>query len=126
MGSEAVAHASCVEVTSFIRGYHAYQDVWQLCVSEVLVLEKEGLNCKDGQAVAVMRSRIIGGHVSRNLSALFSYFLSRSCNKAVVEVTREKLNRSAGYGLEIPCIYRLYGPNAYFERFKKIIKDIGN
>ena len=27
MGSEAVAHASCVEVTSFIRGYHAYQDV---------------------------------------------------------------------------------------------------
>ena len=29
MESEAVAHASCVEVTSFIRRYHAYQDVWQ-------------------------------------------------------------------------------------------------
>ena len=36
MGSEAVAHASCVEVTSFILGYHAYQDVWQSCVGEVL------------------------------------------------------------------------------------------
>ena len=30
--SEAVAHASCIEVTSFIRRYHAYQDVWQPCV----------------------------------------------------------------------------------------------
>ena len=29
MESEAVVHASCVEVTSFIRRYHAYQDVWQ-------------------------------------------------------------------------------------------------
>ena len=48
---EAVAHASCVEVTSFIRGYHAYQDVWQPCVGEVLALEREALNCKDGQAV---------------------------------------------------------------------------
>ena len=29
MESETVAHASCVEVTTFIRRYHAYQDVWQ-------------------------------------------------------------------------------------------------
>ena len=29
METEAVAHASCVEVTSFILRYHAYQDVWQ-------------------------------------------------------------------------------------------------
>ena len=36
MGSEAVVHASCVEVTSFIRRYHAYQDVWQPHV-EILV-----------------------------------------------------------------------------------------
>ena len=36
MESEAVAHASCVEVTSFIRRYHAYRDVWQPCV-EILV-----------------------------------------------------------------------------------------
>ena len=29
MEGETVAYASCVEVTSFIRRYHAYQDVWQ-------------------------------------------------------------------------------------------------
>ena len=58
-----------------------------------------------------MRSQTIVGHVTQNLSALFSYFLSRWCNKAVVEVTREKLIRGAGYGLEIPCIHHLYGPD---------------
>ena len=116
-------HASCVEVTSFIRGYHAYQDVWQPYVGDVLALEKEALNCKDGQAVAVMRSQTIVGHIPRYILALFSYFRSRSC---VIEVIGEKLNRGVGYGLEIPCIYRLYGPDAYLERFKKIIKDVGN
>ena len=30
---EAVAHASCVEVTSFIRRYHAYQGVLKSSVS---------------------------------------------------------------------------------------------
>ena len=30
-------------------------------------------------------------------------------SKGFAEVTREKLNRGAGYGLEIPCVYRLYG-----------------
>ena len=33
-----VAHASCVEVTSFIQGCHAYQDVWQPCV-EIFVCQ---------------------------------------------------------------------------------------
>ena len=63
MGSKAVAYTYCVEVTSFIRRYHAYQDFWQPCVGEVLALEKEALNCKDGQAVAVMRSQTIVGHI---------------------------------------------------------------
>ena len=36
MESEAVAHASCVEVTSGIRRYHAYQDVWQPFVSAAM------------------------------------------------------------------------------------------
>ena len=77
-----------------------------------LALNKEALNCKDGHVVAVMRNRTIVGHVPRNIyiyiSTLFLYFLSRSCNKAAVEVTGEKLNRGAGYRLETPCIYCLY------------------
>ena len=40
-------------------------------------------------------------------------FDKRHINKALAEVTGEKVNWRAGYGLEIPCVYRLYGPKAY-------------
>ena len=51
-------------------------------------------------------------------------FLRRDVNKAFVEVTGEKVNRGAGYGLEIPCVYRLYGPPAYIERMRTIVDSL--
>ena len=125
MASQPVSSvSSCVEVASFIRGYHAYQDVWQPVVGEVLLLQREPSNMKDRQAVSVMKSNLIVGHVPANLSALFSHFLSRTCNKGTAEVTGARVNRSAGHGLEIPCKYRLYGPAAYLVRLDTIIRDI--
>ena len=124
MASQPVAaDTSCVEIELFIRGYHAYQDVWEPSVGEVLLLQREPTNFKDSQAVAIMKSTLIVGHVPASLSALFSHFLSRTCNKATVEITGSKVNRGAGYGLEIPCKYRLYGPKAYLERLEKIITN---
>ena len=32
-------------------------------------------------------------------------------NKAFAEITGAKVNSGAGYGLEVPCVYRLNGPN---------------
>ena len=40
-------------------------------------------------------------------------FLARDVNKAFAEVTGEKVNMGAGYGLEIPCVYCGYGPKTY-------------
>ena len=52
------------------------------------------------------------GHVPFNLARIISAFLKRSCNKRLVEVTGNRVNRGAGYGLEIPCKYNFYGlPN---------------
>ena len=47
-------------------------------------------------------------------------FLTSDVNMAFAEVTGEKVNRRAGYGLEIPCVYCLYGPKAYVDRIKEI------
>ena len=33
---------------------------------------------------------------------------------------RRKVNWRAGYELEIPCVYHLYGPKAYVDRIKEI------
>ena len=65
---------------------------------------------------------MIVGHVPANLSVIFSHFLSRTCNKGTAEVTGPRLNRGAGYGLEILCKYRLYGPAAYLERLETIVR----
>ena len=34
------------------------------------------------------------------------------------------MNRGAGYGLEIPCTYRLYGPPAYVNRMQEIVESL--
>ena len=38
--------------------------------------------------------------------------------KAFGEITGAMDNRGAGYGLEVPCVYRLYGPNVYVDKLR--------
>ena len=118
-------NCDCYEVPSFIRGYHAYQDLWNPSVGQVLRLRKEPDNSHDSQAVDVVKScNTVVGHVPYNLAPLFSHFLAREFNKGSVYVTGEKTNRGAGYGLEVPCIYRLYGPKAFVDRLKQKVESL--
>lgn len=125
MASQAVTgnqDLAVLELASFVRGNHAYQTVWDPKVGDVLRVEREPTNSKDRLAVAVMddRSRVVG-HVPFNLAPTLSNFLKRSVNKGTVEVTGQRVNRGGGYGVEIPCKYRLYGPEAYINRLKNIV-----
>ena len=97
------------EFKSFIRGYHAYQDLWSPQLGDVLPIEREPTNLEDKFAVAVKLEGRVVGHLQFNRASTVSPFLNRSVNKGTVEVTGERINRGAGYGLEIPCKYRLYG-----------------
>ena len=45
--------------------------------------------------------------------------MKRHVNKAFAQVTGDKINRGAGYGLEVPCVYRLYGPKVYIDKTMK-------
>ena len=90
-------------VSSYVRGYHAYKDVWTPFIGEALVLEREPDNSEDEHAVAVKKNDEVIGHVPFNLAPTVSAFLRRSANKGIVEITGSKVNRGAGYGLEILC-----------------------
>ena len=46
-------------------------------------------------------------------------FLRRDCNKGFAEVTGNCVNRGARYGMEVPCICRLYGPTIYIQRLQQ-------
>ena len=44
-----------LEVPSFVWGYHAYKDIWEPANSETLELKWERDNCKDINAVTVVK-----------------------------------------------------------------------
>ena len=44
-------------------------------------------------------------------------------NKAFAEVTGGKVNRGV-YGLEVPCVYRLYGPKVYIEKMRELVNSL--
>ena len=51
-------------------------------------------------------------------------FLRRDLNRTFAEVTGPKVNRGAGYGLEIPCTYHLHGPPAYIQRMEELVQPL--
>ena len=113
------------EIDSYVRGYHVYMDVWSPVIGETLLVKREPSNVKDQHAVAIVKEDAVVGHVPYNIAPRFSQFLRRDVNKAFAEVTGEKVNRGAGYGLEIPCVYRLYGPKVYIDRMKDSLRAGG-
>ena len=95
-------------------------DSWTLVVGETLLLKREPTNPRDKNAVALYKDNAVVGHVPYNLAPYLSRFLARDVNKAFADVTGEWVNRKAGYGLEIPCVYRIYGTKAYVDKMKEI------
>ena len=111
-----------LQFNSYIRGYHAYMDSWTPVLNEELILKREPNNDKDRDAVAVMKEEAMVGYVPFNLSHLISAFLRRNTNIGFAKVVGGKVNRGAGYGLEIPCVYSLYGPQPYIEKLKELVQ----
>ena len=90
---------------SVIQGHHVYKTIWEPRVGEQLVLEREDSNSCDRYAVSVMKYGTIVGHVPRELSRTYWYFIRRG-GTISCEVTG---NRKRGVGLEVPCVYKLAG-----------------
>ena len=88
----------------------------------MLPLERDPTNPEDSNAVAVKNGSGTVGHVPFNLAPVVSAFLRRSVNKGMAEVTGNKVNRGAGYGLEIPCKYHFFGSASYIERLKTVVE----
>ena len=93
-------------------------DKWEY---EVLPLRRKPENEVHDDAVAIMKDGQVVGHVPFNLTRPISQFLQRDVNVGFVEVTSEKANRGVGYGVELPCKYRLHGPAAYIMKLEELI-----
>ena len=72
-------------LNSYVRGYHAYMNIWVPLVGEELDCKYESENNHDENAIAVLRddllNRRVVGHVPLIYSAIFRKFLSLSGHK---------------------------------------------
>ena len=99
------------EFASYVRGYHAYQSKWTPCDGEVLRCFREPDNTEDKEAVAVKKEPHLDvlGHLPSYFNKFVFRFLRRSTNSACLTVTGKPVNRGAGLGMEVPCIYEFRG-----------------
>ena len=102
---------SAFQFESYVRGYHTYLNIWEPLLGECLRCAKEPENEVDKHAVAVVRinsrnEEVVVGHVPMVISM---YLPLPRCTLSV-EVTGKRINRGAGYGLEIPAKFHFHGP----------------
>ena len=55
-------------MSSSVRGYHVYHDIWTAVVGEELPCAREATNTKDRYAVGVLKDDTIVGHLPKNIS----------------------------------------------------------
>ena len=74
--------------------------------------------------MAVYYDNHVVGHIPYNITPKVSAFLRRDVNKGFAEVTGDKVNRGAGYGLEVPYTYCSYGPKFHVDKMKEYVDSV--
>ena len=111
---------------SYVRGFHVYQTVCSPVIGE------QNLECRheekiehDEFAIGVYRNNFPKetsiGHIPRNISKFVYKFLKLPNSKRSCKVKGKRLNRGAGYSLEIPVSYTFNGHEKGIEWIKSKI-----
>ena len=118
-------------VSSVVRGYHKYKDVWSALVDGTEIpCEREPGNPRDTSAVAVIERSPSGeltvGHVPRLISAICSIFIRRGgALVCVVTGARQYSMDLPQGGLEIPCRYIFRTNNqAESDKTRKLVETV--
>ena len=112
------------DLNSFLRSYQAYMDMWApKCRNENFCLKVENENQHEKFAVALVLEERIKGHVPKNMSKIFHQFMKIPNCTIGCKVTGKRINRGAGYGLEITVQYRFIGAKKAVEWAEKNIRD---
>ena len=80
---------------------------------------REPENEQDCNAVAVMYKDRVVGHIPLAISKCISLFLTLPGSFLETKVTGKRINRGGGYGLEVPCKYRISGQEKAVDWIKR-------
>lgn len=114
----------CVaKLTSRVKGHHVYNH--RYTVGEELVCEMEPTNAHSNNAIAVKKNENVVGHVPEALAAkLHPLMKNWKVHRITCVITGQERRAPEGTwvlggGIELPCIYYLYGPKTQ----RKYVRD---
>ena len=119
--SNSSSSAKSVNWTSgwLFRNPHFYQHIWTPVEGETCSCTREARNEQDCNAVAVMYKDRVVDHIPLAISKCISLFLTLPGSFLETEVTGKRINRGGGYGLEVPCKYRISGQEKAVDWIKR-------
>ncbi|CAH3183294.1 unnamed protein product [Porites lobata] len=100
MASPQIGRIESKEYYSWMRGHHAYKDIFEPVIGTTFTLQREPENAKDPHAVAIVEDT---GRI------------------ATAEICGKRMNRRSGLGLEVPVIYMIYRGRKYLDRLDELI-----
>ena len=113
------------DLVSFVRGYYTYMNAWTRKVGdENFCLKPENENQHDKFAVAIVLKERIVGYVPQSMSKIVHQFMKIPNCTIGCKVTGKRVNRGAGYGLEIPVQNRFIGAEKAVEWAEKNIRKV--
>ena len=99
-----------VEFFLFVRGLHAYIDMWEPRIGEVLLLQRESDNSEDKLPVAVLKSGRIVGRVLKTWHLFFRCFFA----VVVIKLLSRLQERESIVGLAM--VWKLHAFIAYMDQ----------
>ena len=95
-------------VNVMVRGYHVYQDLWEVNIDKILPCTREVGNCHDPYTITVQKDETVVGHLPHKISyKLYALFLSGEEVKYIYIVTNSSRYSEdlAQGGMEIHTLY---------------------
>ena len=115
-------------VKSFVKGYHAYKDIWKPFINEELTTAMEPGNVVDKYAVCVKKNNVIVGHLPLGKDGRFArmifYFLRADrYAECKVIITGKEVNLGDREGMQVPCLLKISGTKNMLQIICKSIQN---
>jgi len=115
---------SDTEIKSFVKGYHAYKELWKPVINDQLTTAMEPDNVVDKYAVCVKKNDEIVGHLplgknGRFAKTIFYFLRADSYGKCNVIITGKAVNLGDGDGMQVPCLLKISGTKTLLEILKR-------
>ena len=62
------------------------------------------------------------GHVPKTVSKAVYFFLNKDAHSSFCEVTARSTNRGVDLGVEVSCVYRIYGRQSHIDRLSQLLQ----